>query len=184
MSRRPPRSTRTHTLFPYTTLFRSGIAAVVEQTAKLCESLGHTVVPVPAPYDAAGLQAQTAPLMGVAFAASVQARLAQLGRELADDDLEPFSRILFEHYSAMPATQFGAALVACQQAGWQVGRLFADYDVILTPTVAVSPPELGLLDTSNPEAMYTLAGSYAAWTQVFHATGMPAIPPPMPPESR
>src|SRR3546814_6564791 len=62
------------------------IAAVVEQTAKLCESLGHTVVPVPAPYDAAGLQAQTAPLMGVAFAASVQARLAQLGRELADDD--------------------------------------------------------------------------------------------------
>src|SRR3546814_1086675 len=29
MIRRPPRSTRTDTLFPYTTLFRSGIAGVV-----------------------------------------------------------------------------------------------------------------------------------------------------------
>src|SRR3546814_18230445 len=30
MIRRPPRSTRTDTLFPYTTLFRSGQAVVVE----------------------------------------------------------------------------------------------------------------------------------------------------------
>src|SRR3546814_11537842 len=28
MIRRPPRSTRTDTLFPYTTLFRSGVAAI------------------------------------------------------------------------------------------------------------------------------------------------------------
>src|SRR3546814_10671417 len=33
MSRRPPRSTRTDTLFPYTTLFRSGGSAAVEAVA-------------------------------------------------------------------------------------------------------------------------------------------------------
>src|SRR3546814_9919828 len=32
MIRRPPRSTRTDTLFPYTTLFRSNIACVVKAT--------------------------------------------------------------------------------------------------------------------------------------------------------
>src|SRR3546814_4490817 len=31
MIRRPPRSTRTDTLFPYTTLFRSGVAAAPER---------------------------------------------------------------------------------------------------------------------------------------------------------
>src|SRR3546814_3394658 len=31
MIRRPPRSTRTDTLFPYTTLFRSAVEAVVDQ---------------------------------------------------------------------------------------------------------------------------------------------------------
>src|SRR3546814_14158967 len=38
MIRRPPRATRTDTLFPYTTLFRSGLAALhVEQRAAFRE---------------------------------------------------------------------------------------------------------------------------------------------------
>src|SRR3546814_5460661 len=36
MIRRPPRSTRTDTLFPYTTLFRSGMTAQVSAIAKKC----------------------------------------------------------------------------------------------------------------------------------------------------
>src|SRR3546814_17094259 len=40
MIRRPPRSTRTDTLFPYTTLFRSGIAAAGDQRADLVSQLG------------------------------------------------------------------------------------------------------------------------------------------------
>src|SRR3546814_20225637 len=34
MRRRPPRSTRTDTLFPYTTLFRSAVAAVGDAVAR------------------------------------------------------------------------------------------------------------------------------------------------------
>src|SRR5690606_38971768 len=127
------------------------IAAVVDATAKLCESLGHTVTAVPAPHNAGALAAETAPLMGAAFAVSVQMRLAELGRELADDDLEPFSRLLFEHYSTMPATQLVHALQAAQRVGWEVGALFGDYDVLITPTLAASPPEIGFLDTRDIE---------------------------------
>src|SRR3546814_3915357 len=36
MIRRPPRSTRTDTLFPYTTLFRSGFAVDVKRKLALC----------------------------------------------------------------------------------------------------------------------------------------------------
>src|SRR3546814_2766145 len=36
MIRRPPRSTRTDTLFPYTTLFRSGIEAGVDRESGRC----------------------------------------------------------------------------------------------------------------------------------------------------
>src|SRR3546814_16442721 len=38
MIRRPPRSTRTDTLFPYTTLFRSAKRAVIAQSAHLSRS--------------------------------------------------------------------------------------------------------------------------------------------------
>src|SRR3546814_4364493 len=37
MIRRPPRSTRTDTLFPYTTLFRSGTACSIQACCSLCE---------------------------------------------------------------------------------------------------------------------------------------------------
>ncbi len=158
---------------------QADIVAVVEQAARLCESLGHTVVPVAARHDAAALQAETAPLMGVAFVAKVQARLAELDRSIADDDLEPFSRVLFDHYSSLPATALVDALAACQRVGWQLGELFGEYDVMLTPTMAATPPEIGLLDTTKVETMYTTAGRWAAWTQVFNATGFPAVSLPL-----
>ena len=134
---------------------------------------------MPAPHNAAALGAQTAPLMGAAFTVNVQQRLEELGRELADDDLEPFSRLLFDHYSTMPATDLVKALQAAQRVGWEVGKLFEDHDVLLTPTLAASPPEVGFFDTRDVENMYANAGTYAAWTSVFNATGMPGISLPL-----
>src|SRR3546814_242717 len=37
MIRRPPRSTRTDTLFPYTTLFRSGVSRIIRECRTLWE---------------------------------------------------------------------------------------------------------------------------------------------------
>src|SRR3546814_17771088 len=44
MIRRPPRSTRTDTLFPYTTLFRSGLAVLAPATAAFADE---PITPVP-----------------------------------------------------------------------------------------------------------------------------------------
>src|SRR3546814_4281277 len=51
MIRRPPRSTRTDTLFPYTTLFRSTVAAVVTEptTAVTTTAAPTTAAPTNAP---------------------------------------------------------------------------------------------------------------------------------------
>src|SRR3546814_11805583 len=48
MIRRPPRSTRTDTLFPYTTLFRSGLGDVGERLAVVAEQVVHCRPLVPA----------------------------------------------------------------------------------------------------------------------------------------
>src|SRR3546814_19451884 len=59
MFRRPPRSTRTDTLFPYTTLFRSGDEAVDHPSIELVRSVDDRQVGVPAAADLA-LQADRA----------------------------------------------------------------------------------------------------------------------------
>src|SRR3546814_3918638 len=46
MIRRPPRSTRTDTLFPYTTLFRSCEASLPLNTQPICKALGGKHDPV------------------------------------------------------------------------------------------------------------------------------------------
>src|SRR3546814_9807044 len=45
MIRRPPRSTRTDTLFPYTTLFRSvgGGRGLLDRTVRMAHEVGHRV---------------------------------------------------------------------------------------------------------------------------------------------
>src|SRR3546814_19873665 len=55
MIRRPPRTTRTDTLFPYTTLFRSPFSRVDDVTPKLAltpDSSSLTVIVLPGPMDA------------------------------------------------------------------------------------------------------------------------------------
>lgn len=181
LASQPPRPLR----IGLTTAFTDGpetdpeVLAAVEDAAHLCVSLGHTVVPVEAPWAPGAVAAETAPLMGVAFTTAVQDRLTELGRDLREDDLEPFTRVLFDHYSSLPATELSRALSAAQRIGWQVGAVFEEYDVLLTPTLARRVPPLGLLDTTRPESIYEHASVFSAWTSVFNTTGMPAMSVPL-----
>ncbi|MGH3353014.1 MAG: amidase [Nocardioides sp.] len=181
LTSRPPRPLR----IGLTTAFTDGpetdpeVVAAVEDAAHLCASLGHIVVPVDAPWAPGAASAQTAPLMGVTFTTAVQDRLAELGRDLREDDLEPFTHLLFEHYSSLPATELSRALSAAQRIGWQVGAGFDQYDVLLTPTLARRVPALGLLDTTRPATIYEHGSVFSAWTSVFNATGMPAMSVPL-----
>ncbi|NHC23374.1 amidase [Nocardioides sp. IC4_145] len=147
-------------------------------TARLLEELGHEVVPIEAPYDAAEVAARSGLVMGANLVVTVQDRLAELGRDLREDDLEPFTRLLHDHYSSLSAADLNRALRYLQEVGWQVGAAFRDHDLLLTPTLAQPAPPLGLLDTTRPEAIYEHASTYSGFTSVFNVTGMPAVSVP------
>ncbi|GAA4810577.1 amidase [Nocardioides caeni] len=155
------------------------MVAVVRRTAALCEDLGHHVEETELTYDAELLMTGFATMMGVSLLAAVDHRLADLGRGLADDDLEPFTRLLHEHYSAtMTAVQVHDALEALQLVGWQLGESFRSFDLLLTPTLPMSVPELGYLDTTDPMAMWERGSDYSSFTAVANATGSPAMSVP------
>lgn len=151
----------------------------VMETAKLCESLGHDVeIMVPA-FDVAEVGATSGILMGADLVVTIQDRLARLGRELLPEDIEPFTRVLYDYYQSLSGTDVHRALRRIQEIGWEVGVAFTTYDVLLTPTLAQPTPPLGLLDTMRPEAMYEHGSTYSAWTSIFNVTGMPAISLPL-----
>ena len=152
------------------------VVEAVRRTAALCEDLGHHVQEVELAYDAPLLMSGFAVMMGISLLADVDHRLAALGRELRDDDLEPFTRLVHDHYrDSLTAVQVYDAYAALQQTGWQLGKVFDRVDMVLTPTLPLPVPELGVLDVTRPEVMWERAGDYSAFTAPINATGMPAM---------
>ncbi len=147
--------------------------------ARLCEELGHDVSEMVPAFDVEDVGAASGTAMGADLVVAVEDRLEALGRELREDDLEPFTHLLLEHYRGLTGTQVTRALRRLQEIGWEVGHAFTRFDVLLMPTLARPTPALGQLDTLRPESIYELATVYSAWTSVFNVTGMPAMSMPL-----
>jgi amidase len=155
-------------------------AAAATATAKLLSELGHDVVDDTAPaYPLDALAAVMSVCMIAPMTAEIDARLGELGRALQEDDLEPFTRILYDVGKTLDAAAVVRALQDVERAGQVIGEFFVEHDVLVTPTVARTVPRLGVLDTTVPESMYTNAAAYSAMTSPFNATGQPAMSLPM-----
>jgi amidase len=154
------------------------VAAAVDRARDVCERLGHQLVEVTFDHDPGAVAAASGAIMGAALVADVDARLAELGRPLADDDLEPFTRVMLDHYRTVPAAELARALQTAQETGWRIGRMLRDVDVLLTPVVSQPAPPLGTLDTTRPEVMYELGTVYSVYTSLFNVTGQPAMSVP------
>ncbi len=153
--------------------------AAVEDVARGLEDLGHHVEEAAPVYPVEALRLVMRVFMSVPMAADIDARLAALGRPLAEDDLEPFTRMLYQSAASVRGADVVGAHQELEQASWTIGRFFADHDVLLTPTMAEPVPPLGLLDTSDVAVMAQRAGPFAELTSPYNVTGQPAISLPL-----
>jgi amidase len=155
------------------------VVRAATDAARLCEELGHEVEEVELGHDHELSTRSFGVSMGISLVAQVDQRLAELGRELREDDLEPFTRAMYDNYRrTLTPTSVHDALCGVQATAWQVGRHFEDHDLLLSPTVALPVPRLGVLDTTSPEAMWRLGADYSAFTSLYNVTGMPGISVP------
>ena len=155
-------------------------AHALESAARLLDTLGHHVEPATWPE----LPTLPAFVLGVIsstnIANSVDQRLADLGRELRDDDLDVWVRDTVERGRATTGVQYVQAVATMHAIGRAIGAFMADYDVLLTPTMAIVPPPLGVLDPNQPffDALPTLSGM-SGMTSIANLTGQPAMSVPL-----
>jgi amidase len=116
---------------------------------------------------------------GIALGIGLGERLT--GRPPDEDEIEPLTRAVWELARALPATGYLAALAQLQLIARSTVAFFADYDVLLTPVLAVRPLPIGELHGCGDEPLEDLrrAARFAPYTSLFNVTGQPAMSLPV-----
>lgn len=157
--------------------------AAADRAAALLRDLGHDVDEAhpPALDDPATILTYVR-VVGANVAQAVEGWGRRLGRALGPDDVEPLTWALAERSKEMTAPQlldcidevhaFGRRLAAWWDEGW---------DLLVTPTTAQPPPEIGWLTSTreDPLRAFLRSAPFGAYTSPFNLSGQPAISLPL-----
>ena len=154
--------------------------AAVARAGRLLESLGHHV-------EESGpgvmFDPRFARYFNTIIAADTEALLQAfegvLGRPVADAEIEP--RNAHDRRTAKALTAV-AYLQARRWLGMWARRMadwWTEHDLLVTPTVAAPPPELGWFTAAGPEQEGGRIAGFIPYTAQFNATGQPAVSLPL-----
>jgi amidase len=176
--------------------------AAVEDAVGLLSDLGHDLVEARPDVDGPGFARSFLLMVATELATDLAEAGGVLGRAPRRADVEPASWALALLGKSLSASKYAGALRNMERAGRNVGAFFADFDVLLTPTLAAPPPRIGELAPTPAEVsflrllgmfgsgrmieaiglldrMATEAFEWMPWTPVANATGQPAMSVPL-----
>jgi len=158
------------------------IAAGVEAIARMCETMGNNV-------EAAKPQIDLEPYFGalrVFWGASMRFACEYLAhkmqRPLNREQLEPVTLRVYEDAAQFTAADVIRARSALNLTCRRVGAFLEEYDLLLTPAVAELPVPIGTIDQNQDvplEKWFQGTSQFNAFTNLFNATGLPAISLPL-----
>lgn len=143
-----------------------------EDASDLLERLGHEVVDVPVPLPRAAV-----PVFETCWAVLTALSTAPPGRE---GDLRPLTRWLTERGNRVTGPEFGLAIGEMRRLAAAALTALEPYDLVLTPTLASPPVEVGALrDDADPERDFENQKRFTPWTSAWNVTGMPSVSLPL-----
>jgi amidase len=166
---------------PTGTAVDADCVAAAEAAARLCESLGHLVLPVRLPVDGNEL---TTNFINVWAAGNTWIWLdweERIGRPGREEEVEPLTWALVEMGRRLNAGQYLKSIQGLQRVSRQIASVFEDVDVLLTPTLGQLPPPLGTFDSPPENPLHGLfrAADFVPFTPPFNISGQPAVSLPL-----
>lgn len=155
--------------------------AAARQAAKLLESLGHHVEEAAPKIDPAASGMASFALISTALAADIEDRARLTGVTPGPDVLEAITLAFLAYGQKVRGTDVARANVAGQEAAITVSQFMSRYDVILSPTLASPPLELGRIDltATDFERWGRDSSVFSPWTGLSNITGQPSMSLPL-----
>ncbi|MEJ1968885.1 MAG: amidase family protein [Rhizomicrobium sp.] len=157
------------------------VADAVEKTAKLCESLGHSVEQIDPPIDAGAVvnAFSTVWCANVAYQLDMLEQLTGIAPSLGV--VEGLTLGLYKIGKGISAVAFTQARQTMMRAGRQIAAWHETYDCWLTATLGRPPMTLGTLDIDETDIQKGFAPNfgYVPFTSIQNCTGTPGINLPL-----
>jgi amidase len=145
--------------------------AAAADAAALLASLGHEVEEAAPDWGGPGLSEDFTPLWQVAPTLYGVEDLSLL---------TPFNQALAAGAGRTSSAEYVAALVRLQQRARRVVAFWEEYDLLLTPTLALPPVPVGwAAEEDDPWEQYARAARFTPFTPLFNVTGQPAASLPL-----
>ena len=155
--------------------------AALEAAVKLAAELGHEVEEAPPPVDHEVLRWAMMTIVSAETTEFLNEGHPLEDRTVRPDDVEPFTWLAAEMGRTVPATDYVKAVNGMREIGRRLGDFFERYDAFLSPTLAMLPPPIGVLDyrRGTEEGFLGDIKPYIAFTQMFNMSGQPAASLPL-----
>ena len=177
-------------------------AAAVRDAARLCEGLGHQVVEATPRIDGQAFARAFLTMVCAETRAGVADAERLTGRKATAAGFEPQTWSLALLGDQFHAGDLAAAVELIKMTGRDVGRFFEDYDILLTPTLAMPPVKIGALQPkakdltamkvlgrlnagrllrifADIDALAAETFAFIPFPPLFNATGQPAMSVPL-----
>ena len=152
-----------------------------EDAAKLLSSLGHEVTETTLPGTAEPLQRAIWVLVASNVARSISAIGTHRGQVVTEDDVDNVTWRAVSDAATMTAQDYAEALYQIHAQSRRMADLHSRYDVILCPTLATPPPEIGVqrTDTDDVDGYHAALVNFTPFTQLHNMTGAPSVSVPL-----
>ncbi len=159
------------------------VIRALDETVKLCQELGHELEEDAPEFDMEMYSLATYRIWFANLANMMDGAAAYIGRTPSDTNLEATSWACYQAGKEITAVELLQALDIYTMVSRSVGAFFTRYDVLLSPTTAHPPLPLGELNANaegvGPKQWTDQIFTYAPFTNLFNATGLPAISLPL-----
>lgn len=153
----------------------------VEETVKLLSDLGHTIEETSLAIEGERFAEMFTVLWSSGLAWTVDSFAQVIGRKPEQSDLEPGNWVFYQVGTRQTAATYLHALQTVQAMSRQVARLFLNWDVLITPTLAQPPLPLGSFEPTPEDVLagMRVAAGFVPFTPVCNMTGQPAMSMPL-----
>lgn len=157
------------------------VSTALNEVGEWLTRLGHDVESARFPIDHAATHQGIIDTLMISTRRVLEDRARDIGRAVTAEDVELVTWAFYQGAATVSGLAYARAREAFDRAGYEMARLHERFDVILTPTLAKPPVEIGELSLSPPslEVFVNNISGFGPFTAIYNMTGQPAMSVPL-----